>query len=52
MEQQVVEYNKELTELLSLVDSFVNENRLANVVSHRRSPYAGRPWQVIKRDVV
>ena len=29
-----LEYSKELTELLGLVDSFVNENRLANVVSH------------------
>ena len=32
--EQQVEYSKELTELLGLVDSFVNENRLANVVSH------------------
>jgi len=32
--EQQVEYSKELTELLCLVDSFVNENRLANVVSH------------------
>ena len=32
--EQQVEYSKELTEMLTLVDSFVNENRLANVVSH------------------
>ena len=32
--EQQVEYSKELTELQGLVDSFVNENRLANVVSH------------------
>ena len=29
-----VEYSKELTELLGLLDPFINENRLANVVSH------------------
>ena len=29
-----VENSKELTEMLTLVESFVNENRLANVVSH------------------
>ena len=32
--EQLVEYSKELTELLGLLDPFINENRLANVVSH------------------
>ena len=32
--EQQVEYSKELAELLGLLDPFVNENRLANVVSH------------------
>ena len=32
--EQQVEYSKELTELLGLAEPFVNENRLANVVSH------------------
>lgn len=32
--EQQVEYSKELTQLLGLLDPFVNENRLANVVSH------------------
>ena len=33
-QEQHVEYSKELTELIGLVETFVNENRLANVVSH------------------
>ena len=32
--EQQVEYSKELAELLGLLDPFVNENRLVNVVSH------------------
>lgn len=31
---QQVEFSKELSNLLSLVEAFVNENRLSNVVSH------------------
>ena len=32
--EQLVEYSRELTELLGLLDPFINENRLANVASH------------------
>ena len=54
--EQQLEYSKELTELLGLVDSFVNENRLANVVSHigevRMPADLGRLIKEMSYDVV